>query len=119
MVAVMRAARNDIGPEIQKVLAKGAVNIKKSWQAALRSSTHFAPVSAAVTYDEKSLAAFGSSVFAVEVGLEVGSPGSLGNIAHFGSSRGGGTVGDPVEFLLDESPAVEKYLTEAVLRSWS
>ena len=45
-----------------------------------------------------------SAVSAV-IGPEKGAPGSLANVAYFGTSRGGGTVADPEDALQEEADA--------------
>lgn len=93
--------------EATAVVERGAVNIKKRMQRDLASSTHFKGVAHAVSYDIRTLSAFGGGVVEAEIGPESGpgSSGNLANVAYFGTSRGGGTVPDPSVALAAEEPA--------------
>lgn len=111
--AELRAA-GDVQPEVEKVLFKGAMNIKKDLQEKMRASTHFKGAAGAISFDIRGLSA--------EIGPTKGSPGSLANLAYFGGTgwggkHSGGTVEDPEEALLREVPAFEKHLTEIAVRS--
>lgn len=88
------------------VVKKGAQNIKDQLVAEMQGSRHFAPVARGITYDIK------GDGFEAEIGPEKGRPGSLANIAYFGSSRGGGTVPDPQGAGDAEMPNFEKALAE-------
>ena len=72
----------------------------------MASSRHFGQVASAISYDLQDRA---GSVEAV-IGPTKGSPGSLGNIAYFGTSRGGGTVPDPMGALEKEAPSTAEHL---------
>jgi len=101
------------GREIRATVKKTAVEIKKRLRQEMRASAHFRPVASSISFD---LHAGGLEA---EIGPVKGSPGSLANIAYFGSSRvGGGTVPDPLHALRDEAdkaiPFLEKAIMEAV-----
>lgn len=99
-------ARSDVEP----VMFKAGMNIKRELQAEMRSSRHFRPVASAITFDVEST---GNGI-EVEVGPVKGSPGSLANIAYFGSSRGGGTVADPQGALDNETSNAMRYLRDVI-----
>lgn len=102
---------------VQPVVAKGSLNIKNDWNAALSSSTHFrAATAGTVTYDVK------PSLGGVEA--EIGPDkdrhprAALANIAHFGGARGGGgTVADPQTFADKEAPKFESALGQIIERT--
>lgn len=93
--------------EIIPVVRKGAVNIKSDMQADLRGSSNagFRHVASTVSYDVL------DGGFGVEVGPSKPA-GALANVAYFGTSRGGGTVADPVGALQAEIPRFEKALAD-------
>lgn len=106
-ISDVRALAADLGaaPEkvmrgIRPVVARGALNIKRQLQSEMSSSTHFRPISGAISYDTK---VTGEGVEA-EIGPDKSRfAGPLANIAYFGSSTGGGTVPDPQGALAAES----------------
>lgn len=92
------------------VLEKGALDLKDQLNANLANSRHFKGASGSVTYDRK--ISLGSVSF--EVGPDKQRRGgALGNIAFFGTSRGGGTVDidGPVKSV---GASVERFLGQAV-----
>lgn len=100
-------------PGTTQKLARAAVQasaaaIEADMRRAMSSSRSFGPVARAIT----------TTTFrggdAAEVGPRPGSPGSLANIAYFGTSRGGGTVEDPGAALHRERPTFEAALRRAV-----
>ena len=93
--------------EIIPVVRKGAVNIKSDMQADLRGSSNagFRHVASTVSYDVV------DGGFGVEVGPSKPA-GALANVAYFGTSRGGGTVADPVGALQAEVPRFEKAIDD-------
>ena len=93
--------------EIIPVMRKGAVNIKSDMQADLRGSSNagFRHVASTVSYDVL------DGGFGVEVGPSKPA-GALANVAYFGTSRGGGTVADPVGALQAEIPRFEKAIDD-------
>ncbi len=102
----MRQAVRKVTGETKRIVAKGAVEIKKDLRAKMAGSKHFKGFTPAITYDVL------DGGLSAEIGPERGKPGSGGNLAYFGSSRGGGTVEDPIEALLREAPEVERRLSD-------
>ncbi len=98
--------------QVRPVIEHGALKIKTQLRQEMHSSRHFAQVASAISYDIIDRA---GSVEAV-VGPTKGSPGSLANIAYFGTSRGGGTVPDPSGALQAEVPHIERELADLIAR---
>ena len=96
--------------EARDAVRTSAQTIADQMNQNLAGSASFKGISGAVTFDMKGSAASSEA----EIGPEKGSPGSLANIAFFGSSRGGGTVEDPGITLEREVPTFVKAL-EAVM----
>lgn len=94
--------------EAASIVKRGAQNIKNQMVSEARQSRHFGQIASAVHYD---ITESGGAIEA-EIGYDKGSPGSLANIAVFGTSRGGGTVPDPLGALLDEVPRFEKAVAD-------
>lgn len=103
LVADMSKVPEEAKRKIPAVVEKGARNIKGDLTEQMKSSTHF-----------KGFADIGYDILdggmAAEIGPNKGGPGAGANIAYFGTSRGGGTVEDPIEALKREAGAVEKHL---------
>ena len=98
---------------VGRVVQRGAMNIKKQMNADLAASKHFKGAAGSVTYDIRSSAAFGGGAVEAEIGPDKNRKGGpLGNIAYFGTSRGGGTVPDPSVALNAEEPRFEKALAD-------
>ncbi len=97
-------------PKLDAVTERAGLNIKRQLQAEARQSKSFGVIARAISYD--TIRTRGSS--GVEVGPVKGSPGSLANIAYFGTSRGGGTVPDPRGALDAEAPRFEEYVGRIV-----
>lgn len=95
---------------LRPVLVRGAVNIKNQLREEASASTHFKGFSPGISFEESSYAGLGGGELAVDIGPEKGAPGSLANIAYFGTSRGGGTVPDPRGALEAEAPKFAKAL---------
>lgn len=102
-------------PEVREVVQRGALAIKTQMQREMRESAHFRQVASAISYDTTT----SPSGVEAEIGPRRGAPGSLANIAYFGSSRGGGTVPDPQGALDAEAPTFERYVLEAVTKALS
>ena len=104
-IAVATAAAES---QARPVMQKAGVVMKDALRSDLRASKHFAGIAGDVSFDTTVTAAG----IDLEVGLRSGpgQPGALGNVAYFGTSRGGGTVPDPVHALEDELPNVEQHL---------
>jgi hypothetical protein len=90
------------------VVKRGLVQIKTQLVEEMKASTHFKGVAPGISFDEDADGLGG------EVGPTKGRPGSLANIAYFGTSRGGGTVPDPQGALDAEAPRFEKALLDAL-----
>lgn len=87
--------------QIKTVMRKGATNIKNELYKEMRKSRHFKGF-ADFSYDEKS----SGDEIEYEIGPNKGGPGSGANIAYFGTSRGGGTVTDPLVTAETEVPNI-------------
>ncbi|MGP9490054.1 hypothetical protein ACT3R5_15990 [Glutamicibacter sp. AOP5-A2-7] len=95
-------------PETEKVLEKGALNIKNDLIQGIPSGSSWRALRGAISYDPKP--AVGSVAF--EVGPDKGRRGgALGNLYYFGGSRGGG-YGDLEGPLAREAPNVERELNK-------
>lgn len=101
---------HEMRPKLDAVTERAGLNIKRQLQAEARQSKSFGVIAPAISYD--TIRTRGSS--GVEVGPVKGSPGSLANIAYFGTSRGGGTVPDPRGALDAEAPRFEEYVGRIV-----
>lgn len=114
----LRDAGRITARQTRGVVSKGALNIKNQLQAEMKRSRHFAVVAPAITYDLREVGAFGGGFVEAEIGPERGAPGSLANVAYFGTGRGGGnTVPDPEGALMAEAPNVESYLADLAERT--
>lgn len=104
-IADLTSVDSRLRPDVAAVVKKGAQNIKEDQQAQARKSRHFRGFAPGISYDMV-------DDFEAEIGPVKGRPGSLANIAYFGTSRGGGTVEEPAEALQRELPAFEKHLAD-------
>ncbi len=97
--------------ELRPILAKAGVNMKKQMRDEMAASVHFKGAAHRISYD---IEAISDDIVAVEVGPThgEGDPGSLGNIAYFGTSKGGGTVPDPIGALETEADKAEAWLVQ-------
>lgn len=104
-----------IAREVRASLVLGAVHIKGQMRAEMQASRHFRGVASSITFDLIE----SPTGLTAEIGPEAtsGSPGNLANIAHFGSSRGGGTVPDPVGALNAEEPRFEAAVLAILARA--
>lgn len=104
-------------PQAERVMKKGAQNIKEAQQEAFRGSPYFKGVARDVSYDRRGL--FGSIGYEVgpAVGRGKGHGGGLGGIAVEGGARGGGGTVDIDHTLADEVPNVVSELTKAVTKA--
>jgi hypothetical protein len=107
-------------PKVKGVVAKSALNTKEIMQADVRRSTHFKGkkkpgLDRSIDYDLKVLGFGGDGVIEAEIGPNKHrNPGaSLANIAYFGTSRGGGTVRNPEDAMLDEAPNFYEFAFKA------
>lgn len=101
-------------PDVDKVLEVGANKIKSGLNENLRASKHFKGMGGSVTYDRKG----GLGNLSYIIGPDKARRGgALGNIAFFGTSRGGGTV-DLEGPLREEAPVIEGLLDD-LMGKWS
>ena len=112
LAADLRQVDSRLARHVVPVLRKGAVNVKNQLVKEAEESTHFRGFAPAISFDEGSFAGFGGGEFKVDIGPTKGAPGSLANIAYFGTSRGGGTVPDPMGALEAEAPGFADALGE-------
>lgn len=90
-VSEVRALARDLGkvagravPEATKVVERGALNVKKDWQARWKGLAHAPSLASAVTYELK----IGVGTIAAEVGPDKSyRQGALGNLIEFGSVK--------------------------------
>lgn len=116
--AELRAFADDLGkiaveavPEANKILEKGALKIKDSLTENVKASKHFKGMAGSISYDPKFQ---GLTSLGFVIGPDKARRGgALGNIAFFGTSRGGGTV-DLEGPLRDEAPVIEGLLEDLV-----
>lgn len=110
LVADLRGVDAILLREIRPAVSRAGLNMKRQLVAEMSASRHFAPVAAAMSYETR------PHVGGVEVlvGPKRGAPGSLANVAYFGTSRGGGTVPDPAGALNAEAPRFVSALEEIV-----
>ena len=103
----------EIAVSVRQIVAKGAVNVKKQMREEMQASQHFKPAAHRITYDLKTE---GTDTVVAEIGPTHGTedPGSLANLAYFGTSKGGGTVPDPVGALEAEGGRMTSYLEKLV-----
>lgn len=101
----LRRATASVRMGIPAVVSRGALNIKNQLAEEMRSSRHFKGAAGSISYD---LLDAGT---AADIGPDKDRRGgALGNIAYFGTSRGGGTVPDPQGALDAEVPNFETAL---------
>jgi hypothetical protein len=75
--------------DVDAVIAKGALNVKNEMIADASASRHFKGMAGSITYEHENT----SNLIRRVVGPDKGrGGGALGNIAYFGTSRGGGTL---------------------------
>ena len=103
-IADMRAVDERLNSWVTDSVERGAVNIKNQLRDEMGQSRHFRGAARGITYDLKSSHSDGVGTIAAEIGPEKGKPGSLANIAYFGTSKGGGTVRNPEYALAEEMP---------------
>lgn len=107
----LEVAAQNAPKKVRGVVSKGALNIKKSWSESAAASRHFGQVAPTINYDIRGGGDLGALTIEAEVGPDKRRRAArLANIYHFGTSRGGGTGGDPRKFLESEIPAFEQWL---------
>lgn len=100
--------------QLKGVVAKGAVNIKEDMRANMGASSSFGHLARAITYDLK------NGDLTAEIGMvkkmkgQKAPPRRGGNIAYFGTSKGGGGREDPIMALKREIPNFEREVLKAV-----
>lgn len=111
LAADITKAGASVLPDVEKVVFKGAVNVKKRMQEELQSSTHFKSIASSVDFDIETA----PNGVSAEIGPKhgAGEPGNLANVAYFGTSRGGGTV-DFMKPLAEEAPRFEKAIGDVL-----
>ena len=97
--------------DVEKVVFKGAMAIKRDMAQELQSSRHFRSIAKSVDFDIESR----PNGVEAEIGPKSGprEPGNLANIAYFGTSRGGGTV-DFMKPFEEEKPRFEQAIREVL-----
>lgn len=90
LAGALGKAGDGIMADLQPVMKRAAQNIKTELTANARASRHFKGMARSISYDRTDLS---PTSVTYEVGPDKSrSGGGLGNIAFFGTSRGGGTV---------------------------
>jgi hypothetical protein len=119
--AEFRALANDLGKiaghavkDVDGVLKKGAQNVKTEMVTDATASEHFKGMAGAISYDSRY--SIGTPRYEVGPDKDRGG-GALGNIAYFGTSRGGGTL-DIEKPLRTEEPRLTTAL-EALAERWA
>lgn len=107
----------ELSRHLVPVMKKAAQVVKTDLQEDFRGSSNkaFRQIASFVRYDD---IAGGGPVFETEIGVDRESAGKLGNIAVYGTPKGGGTHAHPEEYLAKEVPVMVKALgvaAEAVL----
>lgn len=112
LAADLSKAGSGIAAKVRPAVVKGAVNIKNQMRAEARGSRHFKGGARDIDFSMTSQKVFGVGVIEAEIGPRSGpgQPGSIMNIAYFGTSKGGGTVPDPQGALDAEAPRFEQAL---------
>lgn len=98
----------DLVGGVDEVVKRGAQNVKDELVSDAQGSTHFKGMAGSISYD--------SDYRVGQVAYEIGPDksrrgGGLGNIAYFGTSRGGGTL-DLEKPLGSEGPRLERALAD-------
>ena len=100
--------------QVDAVVTRGAVNVKREMIADVSSSPHFKGMAGAITYEHKNT----RNLIRREIGPDKGRPGgALGNIYYFGTSRGGGS-GDIEKPLRTEEPRYVSAM-QALVDRWA
>ena len=106
--ADMTKVDSRLARHLRPVVSKGALNIKETLREEMSESDRggrgFGPVTKSITYELE------DDGYSAVIGPEKGAPGSLANVAYFGTSRGGGTVADPEDALQEEADAFIEHL---------
>lgn len=98
-------------PQLERVMLRGALNIRDGVRDEFRKSKYFRRVASSVDAERK----LSATEIAYEIGPRVGVyAGSLGAIAVDGGANGGGGTIDFEWPLEDEAPALEQYIAETL-----
>lgn len=108
----LERAAGDVAPQIGAVIKRGALNIKTQMVSEMRSSRHFKGTAASVSFDTRET----RDGIEAEIGPDKDRGGALANVAYFGTSRGGGTVPDPLGALEREVPNLDRYIDDILSR---
>ena len=106
LVADMRQVEPRLARRLRPTVTKGALNIRRDLRRQMGSSRHFKGF-ADISYD------LDPDGFGAEIGPDRPGRGQGANLAYFGTSRGGGTVEDPIEALHREESAFLDNLAQA------
>lgn len=107
-------AGGSIMSDLHPVMKRAAQNIKTDLVENVRASRHFKGMARSISYDRVDVS---PTSVVYEVGPDKARPGGgLGNIAFFGTSRGGGTV-DLEGPLFAEVPNLEREAMN-ILKGW-
>lgn len=97
-------------PKVEKVVSKGALNIKNGMRDEMSKSPSWRKVTPSISYD---LTSRPNGVEA-EIGPKHSGSGNLANIAYFGTSKGGGGTVDLMKPMDEEAPRFEKALGDVL-----
>ena len=113
LAAKLDRSAMEIAVSARQIIAKGAGNIKKQLRTEMSASEHFFPAAHTIAYDITTPA---DDTVVAEVGPThgAGDPGSLANIAYFGTPKGGATVPDPDGALQAEGARTVAYLEKLI-----
>jgi len=100
--------------DVDAVISKGALNLKTEMVADASGSAHFKGMAGSITYDQENGRGLSRRVVGPDKGRRGG---ALGNIAYFGTSRGGGTL-DIEKPLNSEEPRVLSAMN-ALVEKWA
>lgn len=108
LVVALETAQKMLDPGVRAVVEKGALNVKKDWQARWSGLGHAPALAAAVTYD----VTYGFGGIRAQVGPDKGRrQGALGNLLEFGSVNNAPRPGG-LPALAAEAPRFEKALAD-------
>jgi len=116
LIASFRKIPAEMVPKVRGVVAKSAVNTKKLMIADVRKSRHFTGkkkpgLDRSIDYDIK----VSGETIEAEIGPNPSRApaAALAGIAYFGTSRGGGTVRNPEDAMLEEAPNFYEFAFKA------
>ena len=100
--------------DVDAVISRGALNMKTEMMADASGSAHFKGMAGSITYEHENTGSLIRRVVGPDKGRRGG---ALGNIAYFGTSRGGGTL-DIEKPLNSEEPRVLSAM-HALVEKWA